>query len=335
MVKIRQSNIELLRILAMLMIVAGHLFCQSSLARVHPSFGMTFAASGARLACNLFLIVGCWFLVDAEFSWKRVGRLYFTVLTYTVPLTILTLALGGHPAMKDVIRGFLPFTGRALWFASAWISLLVLSIWLRRAFELSRRSLGGLVLTLTMLLSLVCTLPDEQKCYAIDCVWFVYVYLAVGFLKKHIVLPKAKLFSISCLIGGVTIYVALAAARFFSHGSLSSWAAQCLADFKTLPNFVAALLIFIFFLKLDIRPVRWINALAKSAFAVYIIHQTPAFFPFLWSKICRVDVWARSPNWILWSVVVVLGVYGSGCILEFFRNGACHLVQVFALARKK
>ena len=62
----RHSSIELLRILAMLMIVAGHFLChQSGVAAAHGGFTVSLFGSGARWACNLFLLVGCWFMVDA------------------------------------------------------------------------------------------------------------------------------------------------------------------------------------------------------------------------------------------------------------------------------
>lgn len=320
----RESKFELLRVVAMLMIVAGHFLAQSGLAAAHPSFGVALSASGARWACNLFLIVGCWFLVDAEFSLRRVGKLYLTVISYTVPLTILTLACGEHPAMKDVMRGFLPFTGRALWFASAYISLMLLTPWLRRAFELPLKSLGLLVGLLTVLLGGVCTLPDEQMCYAIDCCWFVYVYLAIGWVKRISAGEKCgfgrcRWLGWACLAAGLAIYVGLVFVREHFGGFISVWARQCLSDFKTLPNFLSAILVFAFFVHCDIGSIAWINRLAKPAFAVYVIHQTPAFFPFLWVRICRVETWQDSPWWWTIAIGVVVSVYCAGWVLENVR----------------
>lgn len=331
--KERRSSIELLRILAMLMIVAGHFLGQSGLAAAHPSFGMSLASSAARWACNLFLIVGCWFLVDAEFSSRRIGKLYLTVIAYTVPLTILTLACGGHPATKDVMRGFLPFTGRALWFASAYISLMLLTPWLRRVFELPLRSLGLLVGLLTVLLSGVCTLPDEQMCYTIDCCWFVYVYLAVGWTKRMLSGERQGFwtrpwFGWACLISGLATYAGLVFLRGHVTGFAAGWAGQCLKDFKTLPNFASAALVFAFFVRCDIGSIALINRLAKPAFAVYVIHQTPAFFPFLWSRICCVKAWQDSSWWWAMAIGIVIAVYCAGWLLESIRSRVPNVIDL-------
>ena len=66
--KPRQSNFELLRLLSMLAIVAGHLFTEGHLI-AHATPGTLLPClllgSGARVATNLFVLLGCWFLVGA------------------------------------------------------------------------------------------------------------------------------------------------------------------------------------------------------------------------------------------------------------------------------
>ena len=55
--KQRNSNIELLRILAMFMIVSGHFIGQSGIAKCNQSldeFGLIFFGSGMRIAVNVF-----------------------------------------------------------------------------------------------------------------------------------------------------------------------------------------------------------------------------------------------------------------------------------------
>jgi hypothetical protein len=47
--------------------------------------------------------------------------------------------------------------------------------------------------------------------------------------------------------------------------------------------------VFYFFLKTDIGSIAFVNATAKSIFAVYIVHQVPAFQSFEWHTIFRSD----------------------------------------------
>ena len=310
----------------MLAIVAGHFVGQGGVLAVHPdSFFVHWFGNGALVGVNIFLLVGCWFMVDTRFRWERPVRLYATVLSYTVPLTVLALVFGAHPSTKDVLRGFLPFSGRALWFASAYISLMVLTPWLSRVLDLPKRSLVGLVAVLTVLVCGVSTLPDPQEAYLCNCLWFVYVYLFVGCLKRHFFRPCGHVTGLALLIASVALYSALvfAACRGASFGALgaamSRIAGQYLHDCKAFPNFLVALLVVLSVVSVKARSRPLVNRIAKSAFAVYVIHQTPAFFPFLWKDICRVGSWVDSPHVAIFSIATVIGTYAVGSVLEPLR----------------
>ena len=314
----RASGIELCRILAMLMIVAGHFIGQSGLGTRHSdSMWLMFFGSGARWAVNLFLVVGCWFMLDSKFKAERVARLYLTVLFYTVPLTVLAAAWWS-PTTKDVFRGFFPFLGRPLWFASAYISLLLVAPWLKLTFRLSRWALGALVAVLTVVVPGICTLPDPQMCYVVDVCYFFYVFILVGFLKP-LLLSSGK-YRFVALAVGVAIYSALVALSQCKMQIVSSWSGQCLADFKTIPNLLSSLLVFCFFLHLDIGSIKWINIVASAAFAVYVIHQTPAFYGFLWTEVFMAKKWLMSDLYPLYTSGVVVVVYVSGLLLEIPRR---------------
>lgn len=302
----------------MLMIVAGHFIGQSGLRAIHGnSMCLLLCGSGARWAVNLFLIVACWFMVDYTFKAERIARLYLTVLFYSVPLTILAI-VWGNPLEKDVLRGFAPFWGRPLWFFSAYFSLALMAPWLKSVFRLTRRSFGGLVALLTVIIPGICTLPDPQMCYTVDVCYFLYMFILVGILKP--LLSSSGRYKYFAFIAGISLYVLLVVLQQKGGPLTREWATQCLADFKTLPNLVSALLVFQFFLHLNIGSIRWINWIASSAFAVYVIHSTPAFYPLLWSKVFQVGRWLYSESYPLYTAGVVAAVYLSGILLEFPRH---------------
>ena len=325
----RRSSIELLRILSMLAIVATHFFWQTGDLAVHGgSFAVNWFCGFGTTALNVFVLIGCWFMVDSSFRLERPLRLYFETLGYTVPLTLVALAAGAEPSMKDVLRGFLPFTGRALWFVSAYIVLMALTPWLGRAFALSRRSLALLVALTTGFVCGVSTLPDAQNTFLCHTVWLVVLYLFTGFFKRDIwpvwrrwTLVRAAVVALA----GLAVYTAIIAARVYgpAFGGIgkvaSALAVHFLEDFKTLPIFFVSLTVFQFFLRLDLGSVRWINRLAKSGFAVYVIHQTPAFYPFLWSGVFAVESWLQSAWYPLFAVGTVVSVYLAAVLIDSVR----------------
>ena len=334
----RQSNFELLRLLAMLAIVSGHLFTQGHLI-AHAAPGTLLAClllgSGARVATNLFVLLGCWFLAGATAPGapafapgRRWLRLHFAVFCWTAPLTILALALGAQPGLKDAARGFVPYLGRPLWFASAWLSLLLAVPFLRHAFALGARRLGAFVGVGFLVFCVQSTIADVREGYLVDTLWFFWVYLAVGWLRLHGARVLARIPAAAALAAGCALYAALVLPDWWARTHLGAVAAaqgvhdlvqRFLDDLKTAPNFFCALAFFVFFAKLRLRPNRFVNALARPALAVYVAHQTPAFWPLLWTRIVRTPAW-----WGLWwtplaAVAVALAVYAAVALPELAR----------------
>lgn len=186
---IRNSNIELLRIIAMFFIVAGHFIAQSGdivYSFCVNDYILIFLGSASRIAVNVFLIVGVWYMVDSKFSAERILKLYIQVITYSVPITIIMLLLNReNVSVKDFARGFLPFWGRGLWFASAYITLMLFKPFLDKILDWGKKELGIFVGLMFLFISFVSTLPDVQEGYVVDSVWFLVVYLFVGYKKKY------------------------------------------------------------------------------------------------------------------------------------------------------
>ena len=334
----RQSNFELLRLLAMLAIVSGHLFTEGHLiARATPEtlLPSLLLGSGARIAANVFAILGCWFLADATkpgspafAPGRRWLRLHFAVFCWSAPLTVLALASGAQPGLKDAARGFVPFLGRPLWFASAWLSLLLAVPFLRHAWSLGARRLGSLVGVGFLVFSVQSTLADVREGYLVDSLWFFWVFLAAGWLRLHGERVLARIPAAAALAAGCALYAALVLPDWWARTHLGTVAAaqgvhdfvqRFLDDLKTVPNFFCALAFFVFFAKLRLRPNRFLNALARPAFAVYVAHQTPAFWPSLWSRVVCTPAWWGRPWTPPAALAVVLAIYAAVALPETAR----------------
>ena len=318
----RKSNLELLRILAMLAIVSGHLLSQSSLADVEGTNHILamLLGSGVRIGVNVFLLLGVWFMVDAKFKAERIVRLYLEVVFYSVPMTIGLYLAGQAGGMRNVIQGLLPFFGRSVWFASAYISLIALSPFLNKLFLLPKRSQQVLLGLLVILFCIVPTIPCSTPLdYLADFTWFCVVYLLVGMWKKSDLGTRFR-GKWRFLLAGVVSYLALVAARCVPQ--TQPVADYWIVNIKSLPNFICAVFFFVGFLRLDIGSNRCINAAARAVFAVYIIHQVPAFIHFQWNTIFRADqLLGVSPLvFACGTIGIALAVFIGASIIDFFRR---------------
>ena len=310
--KERNSSFELLRLLAMTIIVIGHFGDQSLIAMTGDPFNCAvaeFIGSGERVAVNVFLLVGVWFMVDAAFKPERMLRLYVQLALYTIPLTAIMGLLGWSGGVRNIVQGFLPFFGRPLWFVTAYISLIALTPFLNLVFRLGDRSLGCLVGLLALLFSGVATVPAYTAPeYPAEIAWFVVVYVAMGWAKRTAWFDRlpSRWWS---LVLGVGLLLLLSVAR------MMPWTARVaeywLVHLPALPNIVVAVLIFNFFRCLKLGTVHFVNVMASSVFAVYIVHQTPAFRECLWNTLCGASVLAAAPRalFALGLIGAVIGIF--------------------------
>ena len=306
----------------MLAIVSGHLLSQSSLAGVEGTNHILamLLGSGVRIGVNVFLILGVWFMVDATFKAERIVRLYLEVVFYSVPITCCMLLAGHAGDARNVIQGLLPFFGRSVWFASAYISLIALSPFLNRVFLLPMKAQQTLLGLLIVLFCIVPTIPCSTPLdYLADFTWFCVVYLLVGMWKNSNMGMRFR-GRWRFLLAGAVLYLALVAARCVPQ-------TQAVADYwivniKSLPNFICAVFVFVGFLRLDIGSNRCINAAARSVFAVYIIHQVPAFIQFQWNTIFRADqLLGESPLvFACGTLGIALAVFICASVIDFFRR---------------
>ena len=79
------------------MVVMGHFIRQSGLLESEAGANGTiniFLGSGGRIAVNIFLLIGSWFMVDSVFRPAKALKLYLETAFYCIPITILLACLG-------------------------------------------------------------------------------------------------------------------------------------------------------------------------------------------------------------------------------------------------
>ena len=293
----RNSNLELLRILCMLMIVADHLAGQSGLG-VTDTLSHTalyaMLGSGSRIGCDVFVILSAWFLSEQPFRSRRVLSLYLGLWLYTVPLTLLCCLLPGCDVGIGTLRwAMFPVSTRQLWFVSDYLVLVLLTPLLNAVLRhLPGRTLSTALGALGVLMAGYSTLFGEDGVVSSSLFVFVWLYLFVGLLRRSPGCRVNRLLHRRCvqLALGLGIPAVLTLAR-----TAALWCGapervlRYLEYWRTslgaLSNLAASLALVWLFKSLPLGNSRAVNALAGTTLGVYIIHQTQAFAGFLWNGI--------------------------------------------------
>ena len=313
----RSSNLELLRILCMLLIIGDHLTGQSGIAdytTLPSSFAFCLIGCGSRIACNVFVLIGAWFLCEQPYKTRRPLSLWLSLWLYTVPVTLLCKLAGLDVSWGALRWAAFPASTRQLWFISDYLLLLLCVPLLNRLLRgLSRPAHRGLLAVLAVPLIVYPTLFGENGAVS-DTAWmFLYEYLLIAYLRRwpdnqlaHLLQHRAAALGLGL---GLPLLNTILRAVLETSGLTDGKAFQYMAYYRTalgaLPNLLAALALFYLSKGLDLGCVRWVNALAGTTLGVYILHQVPAFRGFLWNGLLQAEAHHGSVGYTLLAILAV------------------------------
>lgn len=337
--KKRKSNIELLRIMCMLFILTGHIIGENNLLSI--DFGLNwgiyrFLSNGGRIAVNCFIIIGAYFLVDLNFDFKRVLRIWLEVFFYNFVFTGLLIIMGHPIGIKRIIQVFIPIFGEPLWFASVYMGLLLISPFLNKILkECSELFVKKLLLIMFIAFSVSSTFIPTSDVYYSNIGWFIFIYMFIGYYKKYMLHGNEsykKFFSrsswwyfswagiIFVLLYAFAVICKILAVKEYSYSNILFSIGEYYGyHLQTIPSFLCAFFCFLGFEKINMKESKIINIIASATFGVYIIHQVPAFYPYLWKWLKVYDIGVK--EWgILYIILCILFIYIMCTVIDLIRQ---------------
>ena len=325
----RDSRFELLRILAMVSIVMGHLIGQNDFTTSNKlsQFILGLMGGNARIACNLFLMIGAWFLVEKQFKFERILKLWLKVFLFTVPVTLAIYILNGC-TLLDLIDSLFPLLRRRIWFVAAYIVMIAFSPILNLVLEIKKRYIEYILVLGIGFICVVCSFARLMDTFICSFTWFLYVYIFIGYLKKYrgeiLFSDKRRKLRRILFVISVCLYFLLVTISWYSIGTenkiidiAGKTARQYLGDYKCLVNFIISFGVFILFAGCKSFSNKLINYISSHTLMVYIFHQTPAFIPILWKKIFFVDEWKYSELSPIYICACTIMIFVSSILVDF------------------
>lgn len=325
----RQSNIELLRIIAMLLIIICHFSTHGGFQ--FPSGELTVnrlwtqcLTFGGNLGVNIFVLISGYFLIgSAGFRTDKALKLALQILTYSVLfLAVFTLAGANPYGIRTVINCLFPITYSGWWFASTYFVLYLISPYLNKLLRgLDRREYQKMLALLTLCWCVIPTFLGSAygSSYLL---WFAYLYAVSAYIRLHVkkiaIGPKAAFLGAlaAMLTAGLAFVISdLFETKIPAAGRLAVY----VIHMQRLPTVLTALFLFLGFLQIDIGCNRAVNRVSSATFGVYLIHENNFVRPFLWGALFQNASFADSPFLIPYSLAAALIVFLCGTLIELFR----------------
>lgn len=296
--KSRHVGLELLRIVAMGMIVALHLSVHTF--HFSDAFGFAILLNSiiGMICCgcvNLFALLSGW---GGGPRLSRVLLLWGQCLFYSIGICLLFYCMDLKVTHADWMGGLRPITSNFWWYVTAYFGLLPLMPLFSAGIRvLSIKQLKQVLLVILIIIVIIPSIYDEWNVYGLNkgysTLWLAFCYIVGGILRRlheENVIPYAKKWTYSTII----ICIILFSSLLYYEGTslpLHNWAKKCtirLFHYYNSPGTcLISIMIFLFFVNLDIKKdfLRQIVVkLGALTFGTYLITVHPL-------------VWRRFVNW--------------------------------------
>ena len=352
----RQANFEILRVLAMAMIVAMHFMQRGGIIqslvqdRSIVNILAWFIESFCIVAANCYVLIAGYFLVNAEWKVQKLCKVVAQVFCYSllIPAVCFVFGIGNVRAWSvyDWITALLPLQTEHYWFATAYVLLFILSPILAAGVKmLSKKQLEitiGLLLVYFCVFKSIVPILLSTDNYGYDYPWFICLFLIAAYIKLYGVsdgglqIGSLKLFASgkkSAAVYAITVLITFAVSLVLGKVTAVSGKFEYFMDMMFTYNHVLTLLASLacFYAFLHWRPKEgkitgFFCKIAPYTFGVYLIHENVAIRN-LWTGWFLVKKVRDSLLFVPYMVLVIVCLFAVCMAIDYIR--ACIFKKVF------
>ncbi len=342
----RLASIELLRIIAMMMVVMLHYFGKAELLPMQSTsmdiygYIVWLLYAFCIVAVNVYVLISGYFMVESQFRVSKVTELVLQVMFYTLIGTIIALSTGlvsmEDIGIYDLCLQIFPVQMQQYWFISSYIVLYMLTPVLAAGVKaLSQKQLKTVII---MMLIMYCfsksIFPVEVTLgnRGYDISWFICLFLIAAYIRlygiKWLERPRNAIllyFGAVIMIYAESIVLGILYEKTGKFVSLmgSSY------HYNNIFTLLAALGLFMFFLNIKIpegKIARVVCSISPYALGVYLMHEQ-IYFRELWVDWLKAGTATTPITFVLMAFGSVLLVFIVGIVVDFIRSKLFKLIR--------
>ncbi len=290
----RNPSFELLRIIAMLMIVTLHYntHADALLQLGVPASGVQVFATIIELLCivgvNVYVLLSGYFLSQTKVTITRVIKLICQVYFYTILISVAMMLAGTYrvqsgDSIYKTAQYLFPISSEHYWFVTAYVIMYVLAPVMNAAVEkLTRKQLKAVIIGLLVWFCAVKSFVPvmfvtDHAGY--DYGWFICLYLIAAYIRKYnvVLFFNAKRSALVYLISVVISFVMTMCLHYinYTRGGFIYYS-QVPTHYNFILTLTGSLGIFSFFRFYRMKENRAadvIRFIAPFTFGVYLVHM--------------------------------------------------------------
>lgn len=337
----RNTNLEMLRIISMILIVMSHSDDWMGLAEFYSEivclnkFITDWLHVGGQIGVGCFLLISGYFMIDKQITSKKIFMILGEVWFYTISIWFIFIGISVFRGsfnwkigLKAGILAFFPALFSHYWFVTAYIILMILSPFFNKLISILDKRTYQLFLFIIVLIFVVIEggIPFALSGMSEGRLIPVFImYFTAGYIKKYVSNNK----------NNATKHIAVAVLTYFLLylsvigielvGSMigSKTIIRNCYYWRVLNSpFVVVICIELFlgFLRFLPKKNKTVNMIAKSTFGIYLLHTNRIIRGYFLPWLFPIFKETKPILVLLYSVGSVATVFISCCVIDMIRS---------------
>ena len=338
MKKTREANLDLLRIVSMILIIFLHSIDHSGVLEnaVNCGTGMYFYVRCTYALCmvcvNLYVMLSGYFMINSKFRLHKLVTLWMDAAFYSFVLKLLFMLIGKETfSVVSLASCFFPILTGRYWFLTIYVGMYLVSPFLNvliHAMDKRQHSLLNLCLfaIMSVWVSIHPAIAGMNSGGGWGLAWFVVMYLAAAWLRLYYK-PTGKPIPYFAIF--LFIPILMASAQVVLEGGTNIPGAGILSAivghwfrYDSAPAYIMTICLFVAFMNIHIHSEklsRAIISVAPLTLSVYLIHAHANVSPWSW-EFFNLPPKMNSLTFPLVQIAYVLAIFIVCAVIDVLRK---------------
>lgn len=329
--KVRNSNLEIFRIVSMILIIMHHYVVHGQFVWGDISSNkiiLEILSLGGKLGVNCFVLITGYFMIQTKTNLKKLLKIILEVWFYSVGIFIVAILTQTVDLnIKQMIKFVFPVTFSVNWFATVYIVLYMVIPYINILINsLNKKQHFQLCMISVFIFSIIPTITTSDVLFS-NFVWFIMLYLIAAYIRKY---PNKYTENVKNNIIYASIIVAFlifSVVEFNFLGLIIPKVNNTITYFgksNSFPLLILSINMFLIFKNIKVKNSNFINLIANSTFGVYLIHDNQIVRSYLWENLLKNNTYSESPYLILHLIISIIAVFIVCTMIDQFR---IHIIE--------
>lgn len=333
--KQRNANLDLLRIVSMLLIVFLHSIDHSGVLENALGYGramhlyVRFTYALCMVCVNIYIMLSGYFMVSSKFRLQKLVTLWMEAAFYSFVLKLIFMLTGQDDfSIVSLVSCFVPILTGRYWFLTIYVGMYLVSPFLNtliRAMDKRQHALLNVVLfaVMSVWVSVHPSIAGMNSGGGWGLAWFVTLYITASWLRLYYTpdnKPLPWFVGFAAIPAGMALVFCLAVWGYLP--GLFATVTGHWYRYDSAPVYLMTMCLFVGFLNVRIpsgKLSRSIVRVAPLTLGVYLIHAHANVSPWSWA-VLELPARMASPLFPLIQLGAVLGIFVLCAALDAVRS---------------